>query len=149
MLGPPSHFPVPSLHAALTSGPPTPCLSSQPRHRATIKGVGDAYHYSREPKPLSPRWNHAKASSSSPPLASFAFCMPLSLLLHRGWCLTFLSLHPPMVQDSVTSLSATESPPPPSNATVPCYPPLHRHVVAPQFRVSPRLTSLPGGWSSL
>jgi hypothetical protein len=117
--GPPLSSPLPSLHVAPTMG--TPCLSSLSCHQAAIKGANrrpfpflprpsfvharrisptflisnDARHYSRALKPLSPQQNRAKASSSSPPPMSFAFRMPLSLLLHGGRCLTFLSLSPP------------------------------------------------------
>jgi hypothetical protein len=67
---------------------------------------------------------------------SFAFCTPLSLLLHGGRCLTFLSL--PTVQDSVMSLPATEGPPP--RRTPPCCatPLLHRHAAV-SSESTPRL----------
>jgi hypothetical protein len=96
-----------------------PYLSSLPRHQAAIKGAGRCpfpffapslfhprpmhlphppHHRRRPPLLLSPRaalpqWNQAKALSSSPPPVSFAFCTPLSLLLHGGWCRPLRALH--------------------------------------------------------
>jgi hypothetical protein len=144
--------PFPSLHAAPTPGPPCP-LSSLPRHQAAIKGAGRCPfpffvtslfhpcpthphppHHQRHsplllssPEPLSPWWNHAKAPSSSPPLVSFASRMPLSLLLHGGRCLTFLSLSLRRKTRS-RCCRPLRAPPPPSNATTPCHAasPLHR-----------------------